>query len=125
MTRAAVLGTGSWGTTFAMVLADAGAEVSLLARRASLPRQAKAEQPINSAKASQDGSSGQKTGPADVSHLTIFPLAFVGTAHATGHLLGLGIVGVYAWRTYENTKQRPNAVHRQSHVFEGSHAHQS
>jgi glycerol-3-phosphate dehydrogenase (NAD(P)+) len=31
-----VLGAGSWGTTFALVLADAGAEVSLLARRAEL-----------------------------------------------------------------------------------------
>jgi len=39
VTRAAVLGSGSWGTTFAMVLADAGAEVSLLARRASLADQ--------------------------------------------------------------------------------------
>lgn len=33
MTRAAVYGTGSWGTAFAMVLADAGCEVTLLARR--------------------------------------------------------------------------------------------
>ena len=39
MTRAAVLGSGSWGTTFAMVLADAGAEVSLWARRSSLADQ--------------------------------------------------------------------------------------
>ncbi len=29
MTRAAVLGTGAWGTTFAMVLADAGRDVTL------------------------------------------------------------------------------------------------
>lgn len=36
MTRAAVLGAGSWGTTFAMVLADAGSEVTLLARRPEL-----------------------------------------------------------------------------------------
>lgn len=34
MTRAAVLGAGSWGTAFAQILADAGAEqVTLLARR--------------------------------------------------------------------------------------------
>ena len=33
MTRAAVLGAGSWGTTFAKVLADAGCEVALFARR--------------------------------------------------------------------------------------------
>lgn len=37
--RAVVLGTGSWGTTFAMVLADAGAEVTLWGRRASLVEQ--------------------------------------------------------------------------------------
>ncbi len=32
MTRAAVFGNGSWGTAFAMVLADAGCEVSLWGR---------------------------------------------------------------------------------------------
>lgn len=36
MTRAAVYGTGSWGTAFAMVLADAGCEVTLWARRQGL-----------------------------------------------------------------------------------------
>ncbi|GAA2492707.1 NAD(P)H-dependent glycerol-3-phosphate dehydrogenase [Streptomyces sp. NPDC059506] len=36
MTRCAVYGTGSWGTAFAMVLADAGCEVSLWGRRAEL-----------------------------------------------------------------------------------------
>lgn len=36
MTRAAVLGAGSWGTAFAMVLADAGSDVTLLARRPDL-----------------------------------------------------------------------------------------
>ena len=36
MTRAAVLGAGSWGTTFAKVLADAGSEVTLWARRPEL-----------------------------------------------------------------------------------------
>lgn len=39
----------------------------------------------------QSGASGQKTRPANGCHLSIFPLAFVGTEHATGHLLGLGI----------------------------------
>ena len=34
--RAAVLGAGSWGTTFAKVLADAGSEVTLLGRRPEL-----------------------------------------------------------------------------------------
>ncbi|MBL1101196.1 NAD(P)H-dependent glycerol-3-phosphate dehydrogenase [Streptomyces coffeae] len=36
MTRCAVFGTGSWGTAFAMVLADAGCEVTLWGRRAEL-----------------------------------------------------------------------------------------
>jgi glycerol-3-phosphate dehydrogenase (NAD(P)+) len=36
MIRAAVLGTGSWGTTFAGVLADAGAEVVLWGRKAEI-----------------------------------------------------------------------------------------
>ncbi|MBA3339264.1 MAG: NAD(P)-dependent glycerol-3-phosphate dehydrogenase, partial [Geodermatophilaceae bacterium] len=34
--RVAVLGAGSWGTTFSKVVADAGAEVMLWARRANL-----------------------------------------------------------------------------------------
>ena len=38
MTRAAVLGAGSWGTTFAKVLADAGCDVMLHARRAELAK---------------------------------------------------------------------------------------
>lgn len=33
MTRVSVMGTGSWGTTFAVVLADAGAKVSMWGRR--------------------------------------------------------------------------------------------
>jgi glycerol-3-phosphate dehydrogenase (NAD(P)+) len=37
--KAVVLGAGSWGTTFAKVLHDAGAEVTLWARRESLARQ--------------------------------------------------------------------------------------
>jgi glycerol-3-phosphate dehydrogenase (NAD(P)+) len=36
MTRAAVLGTGSWGTAYAAVLADAGTETTLWARRPEL-----------------------------------------------------------------------------------------
>lgn len=38
MRRAAVLGAGSWGTTFAKVLADAGCDVALHARRPELVR---------------------------------------------------------------------------------------
>src|SRR3954453_12394078 len=33
MTKAAVVGAGSWGTAFAQVLVDAGTETTLLARR--------------------------------------------------------------------------------------------
>jgi glycerol-3-phosphate dehydrogenase (NAD(P)+) len=36
MTHVAVMGTGSWGTTFAIVLADAGATVSMWGRRAEV-----------------------------------------------------------------------------------------
>ncbi|MCX4746601.1 NAD(P)-dependent glycerol-3-phosphate dehydrogenase [Kitasatospora sp. NBC_01287] len=36
MTRCAVFGTGSWGTPFAMILADAGCEVALWGRRREL-----------------------------------------------------------------------------------------
>jgi glycerol-3-phosphate dehydrogenase (NAD(P)+) len=38
VTRAAVLGAGSWGTTFAKVLADAGCDVVLHARRPELAK---------------------------------------------------------------------------------------
>jgi glycerol-3-phosphate dehydrogenase (NAD(P)+) len=38
VSRAAVLGAGSWGTTFAKVLADAGSEVTLYARRPELAK---------------------------------------------------------------------------------------
>src|SRR3954469_16208676 len=36
MRRAAVLGAGAWGTAFAKVLAEAGADVTLWARRESV-----------------------------------------------------------------------------------------
>lgn len=39
MTRAVVLGAGSWGTTFAKVLVDAGNDVTLWARRSELAEQ--------------------------------------------------------------------------------------
>ncbi|MFC7955972.1 NAD(P)H-dependent glycerol-3-phosphate dehydrogenase [Rhodococcoides kroppenstedtii] len=38
MVKAAVLGSGSWGTAFAKVLADAGTEVTMWARREELAR---------------------------------------------------------------------------------------
>ena len=36
MTRAAVFGTGNWGTAFALVLADSGTEAVLCGRRAEV-----------------------------------------------------------------------------------------
>ncbi|MGP9539283.1 NAD(P)H-dependent glycerol-3-phosphate dehydrogenase [Brachybacterium sp. AOP43-C2-M15] len=41
--RLAVLGAGSWGTTFAQVLADGGAQVSLWARREQVAREIREE----------------------------------------------------------------------------------
>jgi hypothetical protein len=38
--------------------------------------------------------------------ITMFAITFLGALN----ILGLGIVGSYAWRTYENTKQRPLAI---------------
>ena len=38
-TRVAVIGAGSWGTTFAKILADGGADVMLWARRPELARE--------------------------------------------------------------------------------------
>lgn len=39
------------------------------------------------------------------------------------NLLGLGIVGSYAWRAYENSKARPLAVELRVHQFEPERAH--
>jgi glycerol-3-phosphate dehydrogenase (NAD(P)+) len=39
MTRAAVLGTGSWGTAFAQVLVDSGTDTVLWARREEIAEQ--------------------------------------------------------------------------------------
>jgi len=36
---------------------------------------------------------------------------------ASLNLLGLGIVGSYVWRAYENTKSRPLAVVMRDHIF--------
>jgi glycerol-3-phosphate dehydrogenase (NAD(P)+) len=43
VTRVAVMGTGSWGTTFAIVLADAGAKVAMWGRRAQVCAQIEEE----------------------------------------------------------------------------------
>ena len=46
---------------------------------------------------------------------TMLVVLFFGTLN----LLGLGLVGTYAWRGYENSKQRPLAVVCMRHVNEG------
>lgn len=48
--------------------------------------------------------------------MTILAIVFFGALN----LLSLGIVGSYAWRAYENTKQRPLAVRLRSDRFNGS-----
>ena len=35
-------------------------------------------------------------------------------------LLGLGIVGSYVWRAYENTKRRPLGIVRERRQFDGA-----
>ncbi|MGF6329463.1 glycosyltransferase involved in cell wall biosynthesis [Pseudomonas sp. BS3782 TE3695] len=45
--------------------------------------------------------------------MTINVIVFLGAAN----LLGLGIVGSYAWRTYENTKARPLAIPMRTENF--------
>lgn len=46
---------------------------------------------------------------------TIVAITLLGSLN----LLGLGVVGSYAWRAYENTKQRPLAVPMSTESFEG------
>jgi len=47
---------------------------------------------------------------------TIVVITFFGALNT----LGLGLVGTYAWRGYENTKRRPLALVRTARTFEGS-----
>lgn len=46
---------------------------------------------------------------------TLLTIIFMGALN----LFGLGIIGSYSWRTYENTKQRPLAIAVQTLTFEG------
>jgi CRISPR-associated protein Csb2 len=39
----------------------------------------------------QAGDAGTHTAPTDAPHLAVFPLAFVGSQYATGHLMGIGL----------------------------------
>lgn len=52
--------------------------------------------------------------------MTILTIALLGCLN----LLGLGIVGAYAWRTYENTKTRPLAIPMKAYTFGATHDHQ-
>lgn len=47
---------------------------------------------------------------------TILVVLFFGTLN----LFGLGLVGTYAWRSYENSKRRPLAIVSFTHDFKGS-----
>ena len=46
--------------------------------------------------------------------MTLIAILFFGALN----LLSLGIVGTYAWRAYENTKQRPQAIALRVQRFE-------
>jgi hypothetical protein len=46
--------------------------------------------------------------------MTMLTITFLGAVN----LFGLGIVGSYAWRAYENTKARPIAIPMNIHHFE-------
>jgi glycosyltransferase involved in cell wall biosynthesis len=45
--------------------------------------------------------------------MTMLTIIFLGAVN----LFGLGVVGSYAWRIYENTKGRPHTVLMRTHVF--------
>jgi hypothetical protein len=47
---------------------------------------------------------------------TMIAIMFFGALNT----LGLGIVGAYTWRAYENTKHRPLAVVQSAKAFEGT-----
>ena len=46
---------------------------------------------------------------------TVLLIAGFGALNA----LGLSVVGAYAWRAFENTKQRPLAIVQRRYTFEG------
>lgn len=47
---------------------------------------------------------------------TVLTIMFFGALNT----LGLGLVGIYAWRAYENTKHRPHALVRIAESFDGA-----
>jgi hypothetical protein len=47
---------------------------------------------------------------------TIAVIAFFGALNT----LGIGLIGSYIWRTYENTKNRPFAIVQRARSFQGA-----
>jgi glycosyltransferase involved in cell wall biosynthesis len=47
---------------------------------------------------------------------TILTITFFGALN----MLGIGLIGAYVWRTYENTKHRPLSIVQRYHSFEGT-----
>jgi polyisoprenyl-phosphate glycosyltransferase len=47
---------------------------------------------------------------------TVLTIVFFGGLNA----LGLGFIGEYVWRTFENTKRRPLAIVQSADVFSGT-----
>ncbi|MFJ8662725.1 NAD(P)H-dependent glycerol-3-phosphate dehydrogenase [Streptomyces sp. NPDC093795] len=88
MTKAAVFGNGSWGTAFAMVLADAGCEVSLWGRRAELAKE------INASRTNPDYLPGVElpatvtatADPAEAAHDADFTVLVVPSQTLRGNL---------------------------------------
>ncbi|MBP2584970.1 MULTISPECIES: NAD(P)H-dependent glycerol-3-phosphate dehydrogenase [unclassified Streptomyces] len=88
MTKAAVFGNGSWGTAFAMVLADAGCEVSLWGRRAELAKE------INASRVNPDYLPGVElpaaitatADPAEAAHDADFTVLVVPSQTLRGNL---------------------------------------
>jgi hypothetical protein len=47
---------------------------------------------------------------------TVLVITFFGALN----MLGIGLIGSYVWRTYENTKRRPLALVQRSESFDGT-----
>ncbi|MBW8700591.1 Glycerol-3-phosphate dehydrogenase [NAD(P)+] [Streptomyces sp. MBT84] len=86
--KAAVFGTGSWGTAFGMVLADAGCDVTLWARRSELV------EAVNSTRTNPDYLPGVElpenlratTDPAEAAHGADFAILAVPSQTLRGNL---------------------------------------
>ncbi|WP_308294433.1 NAD(P)H-dependent glycerol-3-phosphate dehydrogenase [Streptomyces sp. XM4193] len=88
MTKAAVFGSGSWGTAFAMVLADAGCEVTMWGRRGEIA------EAVNSERTNPDYLPGVQlpenlratTDPAEAAHEAEFTVLAVPSQTLRGNL---------------------------------------